>query len=292
MKQRFGDNEQTVVARITHRKQRENENVQAYVDEMNMLCSQASIPEAMKSDILIDNLKPNLRTQVIATIPKTIEEVSANAIYLEERATEAVAKRLKMWEQQRTQISSDPVERMTRSMERMALALHNNYNRKGARYDDSPNQLLHDDSSPTGTPRNDLVQCWKCQEYGHRAADCIQPTASTNYACANLLGTHTCNFVDIHPESDDYTPSTPEAELYVADGRIGSMRRAPKHKTAFTTEDIQAARDARANRGSSAASGSGAGPTPSSAPRTGLSAPRPSQPGHCIKRKRAEAHTH
>ena len=76
MKKRFGDTEQTILARITHRKQHENENVQAFVDEMNMLFSQTSIPEAMKSDILIDNLKPSLRTQVIATVPKTMQEVS------------------------------------------------------------------------------------------------------------------------------------------------------------------------------------------------------------------------
>ncbi|KAL3149556.1 hypothetical protein ABBQ32_002335 [Trebouxia sp. C0010 RCD-2024] len=75
-------------------------------------------------------------------------------------------------------------------------------------------------------------------------------------------------------EIDDCTPSTPEAELYAAGGRTGPMRRAPKHRTAFTPEGIQAVRDARANRGNSAASGSGAGPTPAPAPRTGAHAPR------------------
>ena len=89
MKQRFGDNEQTVVARITHRKQRENENVQAYVDGMNMLFSQTGIPDAMKSDILLDNLTPSLQIQVVATIPKTMEEVIANAIYLEDADKES-----------------------------------------------------------------------------------------------------------------------------------------------------------------------------------------------------------
>ena len=138
MKQRFGDNEQTILARITHRKQRENKNVQAYVDETNMLFSQTSIPEAMKSDILIDNLKPSLRTQVVATIPETMDEVITNAIYLEERATGAVANRLKVWEQHQTRSSSDSVERITKSMERMTMALNNNYNRQDVRYAERP----------------------------------------------------------------------------------------------------------------------------------------------------------
>ena len=139
MKKRFGDTEQTILARITHRKQRETENVQAYVDEVNMLFSQTNIPNAMKSDILLDSLRPSLRTLVVATIPKSMEEVITNATYLQEKATEAVANRLKMWEQQQTRSSSDPVERITKSTDRMSMALNNNYNRQAPRYADKPN---------------------------------------------------------------------------------------------------------------------------------------------------------
>ncbi|KAA6420403.1 MAG: hypothetical protein FRX49_09565 [Trebouxia sp. A1-2] len=204
MKARFGENEQTILARITHRKQHENENVQAYVDEMNMLFSQTNIPDAMKSDILTDNLKPSLRTQVVATIPRTMQQVIDNATYLEERANGAVADRLKRWDQQQHRSSSDPVERITKSMEKMTLALNNNFNRQ----------------------------------------------------------------------------ATPEAELYAAGGHTGPAQRAPRNRTAFTPEGIRAARDARANRGNTAASGSGAGPTSAPAPRTGPPAPTGSQPAH------------
>ncbi|DBA83530.1 TPA: hypothetical protein ACH3X2_006453 [Trebouxia sp. C0005] len=138
MKARFGENEQTILARITHRKQHENENVQAYVDEMNMLFSQTNIPDAMKSDILTDNLKPSLRTQVVATIPRTMQQVIDNATYLEERANGAVADRLKRWDQQQHRSSSDPVERITKSMEKMTLALNNNFNRQGPMHDMRP----------------------------------------------------------------------------------------------------------------------------------------------------------
>ena len=100
MKKRFGDNEQTVMARITHRKQREDETVQSYVDEMSMLFSQSEIPDAMKQDLMLDNLKPSLRKQVVATIPKTLEEVISNATYLEERANGLSSEKVKAWEKE------------------------------------------------------------------------------------------------------------------------------------------------------------------------------------------------
>lgn len=84
---------------------------------MNMLFSQTRIPEAKKSDILINDLQPSLPTQAVVTIPKTMVEIITNAIYLEERATGAAAHRLKVWEQQQTQSSCDPVERITKSMD-------------------------------------------------------------------------------------------------------------------------------------------------------------------------------
>ncbi|KAA6425797.1 MAG: hypothetical protein FRX49_04172 [Trebouxia sp. A1-2] len=122
MKQRFGDNTQTILARVTHRKQRRDTNVQSFVDEMNMLYSETSVPGAMKIDIriLIDNLKPALRAQVEATIPKTLEQAVENAVYLEKQAVGAVTDRLKLWEQQHKSNSSDPIERITKFMEKRA----------------------------------------------------------------------------------------------------------------------------------------------------------------------------
>ena len=65
MRQRFGDNEQTVMARIMYRKQREDESVQSYTDDMALMFSQSLFPDAVKRDLLLQNLKPSLRKQVI-----------------------------------------------------------------------------------------------------------------------------------------------------------------------------------------------------------------------------------
>ena len=85
MKQRFGDREQAIVAHIRHRKQGQHESVQSYIDEMSMLCSQAFISDSMKMDLILDNLNPCLKEQVLASIPKTLEQVIANATFLEDR---------------------------------------------------------------------------------------------------------------------------------------------------------------------------------------------------------------
>ena len=52
MRQRFGDSEQTVMVRILHRAQQEDESVQSYVDDMNLLFSQSVFPNAMKRDVV------------------------------------------------------------------------------------------------------------------------------------------------------------------------------------------------------------------------------------------------
>ncbi|DBA71429.1 TPA: hypothetical protein ACH3X2_011228 [Trebouxia sp. C0005] len=147
MKQRFGDNEQTILARVTHRKQRGDTNVQSFADEMNMLYSKQTVPGAMKIDIriLIDNLKPALHAQVEATIPKTLEQVVENAVYLEKQAVGAVTDRLKLWEQQHKSNSSDPIERITKFMEKVTLAMNNNFRRN------APCVTVH---PPTGPHRH------------------------------------------------------------------------------------------------------------------------------------------
>ena len=89
------------------------------------------------------------------------------------------------------------------------------------------------------------------------------------------METYACNAANDYFEDNDYVPATPEAQSYAA-----PLQRAPKNRTAFTPEGIQAARDARANRGKPAAGGSGAGPTPANAPRRGPAdtAPHPPPP--------------
>ena len=79
IKQRFGESEQIILVSVRHRKQQENETVQTYIDEMSMLLSQSSIPEAMKQDLMLENMKPDLRKQVTATIPKSLQDIITNA---------------------------------------------------------------------------------------------------------------------------------------------------------------------------------------------------------------------
>ena len=46
MRQRFGDSEQTIIARIQYRKQYEDESVQSYIDDMNMMFAQSAFPDS------------------------------------------------------------------------------------------------------------------------------------------------------------------------------------------------------------------------------------------------------
>ena len=274
MRQRFGDSEQTIIARIQHRKQREDESVQAYAEDMNMMFAQCQFPEVLKRNLLIDNLKPNLRKQVVSSIPTTIEQVITNAIFLEETAVGVTSEKIKGWEQQRSHSKTDAIDRITKSMDKMTIALSHNFSRQD---DQHPVPLNRPPAPPRPQrdPGNGPMQCWKCQGYGHKAIDCNNAPRATNYARANLLESHVHDQYNRGSDHDDYTPSTIEAQIYAAGGRTGPMQRAPKHRTSWTPEGIQAIRDARANRGNAAASGSGAAPAPVGAPRRAEPGPTP-----------------
>ena len=248
MKHRFGDSEQTFIARIQHRKQRDDESVQSYADDMNMMFNQSVFPEPMKRDLLLENLKPALRKQVITSIPNTIDEVITNARFSEEKANGVTPEKLNQWEQQRNNSKGDQVDCLTKAMDKMSIAF--------------TNRQPFPPSRPPRNPDVSIMQCWKCQGMGHEAVDCPKQARTANYARANLLESHTQASYERAPDFDDYTPSTAEALVYAAGGRTGPLQRTP-----WTPEGIQAARDAHTNRGNAAASGSGATPTPAPAPR-------------------------
>ena len=65
--------------------------------------SRISIPEAMNQDLSLENMKPSLRKQVIATVPSSLEEVIANATFIEEKlmGTSISTQDLQKWERQR-----------------------------------------------------------------------------------------------------------------------------------------------------------------------------------------------
>ena len=126
MQERFSDTAQTILARIRHRKQQETESVKAYCDEALTMFSQISIPDAMKQDLLLENMKPSFRKQVIGTVPSNLEEVIANATFIEEKlvGTRATEQDLQRWDKQRKN-NHDPQDRFDASMDRLCTAVAN-----------------------------------------------------------------------------------------------------------------------------------------------------------------------
>ena len=123
MRQRFGDSEQTVMTHILHRTQKEDESVQSYVDDMNLMFSQSLFPDAMKRDLLLQNLKPQLRKQVIVSIPSTMDDVIKNATFLEDKFTGRTAEKVKAWQQHTKSTPADPVDRLAEAMDKLSLGL-------------------------------------------------------------------------------------------------------------------------------------------------------------------------
>jgi len=98
---------------------------------MHMMMAQSVFPGVLKRDLLLDNMKPSLRKQVMTSIPTTVEEVIVNALFLEERAAGATPGKFKGWEQQRYNSKTDPIERITKSMEKMSMVLYKYFHRQG-----------------------------------------------------------------------------------------------------------------------------------------------------------------
>ena len=210
MKHRFGDSRQTMMARLMQRKQQQNESEQSYADDMNMMFSHSVFPETLKRDLLLDNLKAGLREQVMSHIPRTAEQVIANATYLE---TKSASNGLKIGERQGRNKKEDTLEHFYRSLGNMTATFATCFKEQEqhtaqsmeAEYitADRPNQEQRDCRTPQ--------PCWKCQRYGHRASDCRHPASSSEYA---ILHSQVHGMHSIHLDADDCTPSTPEALAY------------------------------------------------------------------------------
>ena len=123
IQQRFGDNPDTIMARIQHRKQAEDESVQCYADDMHMMFGQTDFPPALKRDLLLQNLKPSLRKAVIRTIPGTMQDVIKNATFLETKLDASAMEKVKAWQQQHDNNNQTSVEKLARAMDRMSLGL-------------------------------------------------------------------------------------------------------------------------------------------------------------------------
>ena len=154
-------------------------------------------------------------------------------------------------------------------MDKMTIAMSNNFHRQSPNDRMIPHRPIPPPpkKTPYRAPDNIPPVCWKCKQPGHKAYDCPNDKP-VSYAQMNLLETVQCNHVERELSTDDRTPSTREAQIYAAaEARTRPLQRTPRNRVAFTPEGIQAARDARANRGNTAASGSGAAPTPAVNPR-------------------------
>ncbi len=121
-KARFGDTGDTIMTRIQHRQQYEDESVQSYADDMTMLVNKSALPDSLKRDMLLKNLKPSLQEQVMVSIPTTSDQVIANATFLEEKAACVAPETAKIWEPQSNKTKRAPLERLITSMDKMSTA--------------------------------------------------------------------------------------------------------------------------------------------------------------------------
>lgn len=80
---RFGDDEQTLMLRLQHRTQQENESVQSYADNITLLFMQTGFPAAAQRDVFLYNLQPSLRNWVTNTCPDDLQEAIRRAAFLE-----------------------------------------------------------------------------------------------------------------------------------------------------------------------------------------------------------------
>ena len=212
MRVRFGEDKQTIIARIKHRKQAENESVQLYADDMIMMFAQSELPHALRRDALLNNLKPGLKEDVMVTMPSTIEQVIANATFLEEKSVGVLPEKLKAWEQQRVASRQNPIERLTRSMEKMSIATANHWSMQEqhrAKPEASHYLSREDHRQYSVAPRR-----WRHPRYGHRKLHCIEADISSRHD-ENVFLHSAPSEVDLdYCGSTSCTPATPEALKY------------------------------------------------------------------------------
>ena len=73
--------------------------------------------------MLLQNLKSQLRKQVIVSIPATMEDVIKNATFLENTSTVKSTAKVKAWQQHKDSAPPDPMERLADAMKKMSLGL-------------------------------------------------------------------------------------------------------------------------------------------------------------------------
>ena len=83
MQVRYADDQQTLMLRLQHRTQQEDESVEGYADALSLLFLQTGFPVSAQRDMFLANLKPSLRKRVTNTCPDNLQEAIKKAIFLE-----------------------------------------------------------------------------------------------------------------------------------------------------------------------------------------------------------------
>ena len=216
MRARFGDNQHTSMARIRHRRQAENENVQSYVDDMNMMFAQSVFPENLRRDVLLNNLKAGLREDVIATIPATVEQVIANAAYLQQKSVAVTPEKLNEW-QQCMPSRQNAAEQLTRSLEKMSRCVANYWSRQeqqepepgASQYFTREDHRQYRDHRYNTTPRR-----WRSARYSHQELDCVDANNSSRNDIDEFLHSAPSEMDISCSSSAGCIPSTPEVLEY------------------------------------------------------------------------------
>ena len=152
-----------LLVRIAHCKQKEDESVQSYSNDMHLLFAQSEYPEALRRDALLSNLKPSLHKKVLLSIPRTAAEVVEHVVFTETQEVGArTVDRLKEWENSQTMAKADPVDRITKSLEKITLSWTNMMNRTEPRQPTSDRARLPNRNVGLNAANS---QSYKCSQY-------------------------------------------------------------------------------------------------------------------------------
>ena len=148
----------------------------------------------------------------MVTMPSTVEQIVANATFLEEKSVGVLPEKLKAWEQQRVASRQDPLERLTRSMEKMSIAVANYWCRQqqhGAEPEASQYLSREDHRQYSVAP-----QRWRRPRYGHRELHCTEADISSRHGRDVFLHLAPSEVDNDYCSSIGCTPATPEALKY------------------------------------------------------------------------------
>ena len=164
---RYGEDEQTLMLRLQHRNQQENESVQSYADGITLLFMQTGFPASAQRDIFLHNLKASLRRRAINTCPKDLQDAIKKATFLEAQDNASSPLKLKtLQEKGSSKPPEDAIDQLTKSMTGLTNMIANRG--KGSHTD----QASKGESNRPPRDGMPTVICYKCGKPGHKASQC------------------------------------------------------------------------------------------------------------------------